>query len=98
MSLFTNDKVSTGVLIGALLPIILVVAFLFYSATRCGSFMGCIEHFQLTGVLYKIVSVSLLPGAGLFFLWSKFNKLNQARGLLLVTLFYGIFVLILYMI
>jgi hypothetical protein len=38
-----------------------------------------------------------MPGAGLFFIWSKMNKINQARGVLLMTLFYGVFVMLLYM-
>lgn len=97
MNWLKEDKVSTGLLIGLVLPILFVSAFLLFSSSKCGSYMECFHHFQRMDIMYKIVSVSLMPGTGLFFWWSKVNKLNTARGLLMVTLFYGVFVLMLYM-
>lgn len=92
-----NDIVSVGAVTGLVIPLLLVLGFLLYSSNRFESLAETARFFQTTNILYKIVSVSLMPGVGLFFLWSKKNKLNQARGILLTTMFYGIFVLILYM-
>jgi hypothetical protein len=97
MNFFKKDLVSIGIIIGLLLPVIFCGAFIAYSSSRFGSFMACYKHFQLIGLLYKIVSLSLMPGVGLFFLWTKYNMLNNARGMLLITMFYGIVVLLLYM-
>lgn len=92
-----SDIVSVGVVSGIILPILFVLGFLIYSSSRFDSIAETARYFQNVGIMYKIVSVCLMPGAGLFFLWSRQNKLNQARGILLATMFYGIFVLILYM-
>lgn len=91
------DLVSVGVVVGIIIPIILVLAFIIYYSSRFDSIFQTATYFQHMHVMYKILSVSLMPGVGLFFLWTKQNKINQARGALLATLFYGIFVLILYM-
>lgn len=92
-----TDSTSRGALIGLILPLVIMSAFILASSGKFDSVAATIKHYQLYNVLYKVLSLSLMPGAGLFFLWSKTNKLNQARGTLVVTMFYGIFVLILYM-
>lgn len=92
-----SDSTAKGALIGLILPIVIMGAFILASSGKFESIGATIKHYQLYDVLYKILSLSLMPGAGLFLLWSKTNKLNQARGTLVVTMFYGVFVLILYM-
>lgn len=93
-----NNSGSTtkGAIIGLLLPIIMMGIILLVSSSKFESLGATIQHFQNYNLLYKILSISLMPGAGLFLIWSKGDKLNQARGTLVVTLFYGIFVLLLY--
>ena len=90
-----TDSTSKGVLIGLFLPLIVMAAIILFSSSRFGSVRETIDHYQNFGLLYKILSISLMPGAGLFLIWSR-NKLNQARGILLITLFYGVFVIILF--
>ncbi len=92
--MYKRDSVSLGVFVGLILPLILVAAFIVYSYKTTGS---VVKHYQAYNILYKILSVSLMPGAGLFFYWSRINKLNQARGVLTMSLFYGVLVLVLYM-
>jgi hypothetical protein len=92
-----KDSTTLGVFVGLLLPLILLSSFILYSSPKFGSIVACIEHFQNFNILYKALSVSLMPGAGLFFMWSHQNKLNQARGVLMMSLFYGVIVLLLYM-
>jgi hypothetical protein len=92
-----NDSITLGVIVGFLLPLVVSFAIIFFSSSHFESIKATINHFQEYDILYKILSVSLMPGAGLFFIWSKMNKINQARGVLLMTLFYGVFVMLLYM-
>ena len=91
------DIVSIGVVVGIIIPIILVLGFLIYSSAQFDSIAETARYLQRMDIMYKILSVSLMPGVGLFFLWTRQNKINRARGVLLSTMFYGIFVLILYM-
>ena len=92
-----KDIVSIGVLAGLIIPILIVFGFLLYQSSNFESINQAAKYFQRLDIMYKVVSLSLMPGAGLFFLWSRQDKLNQARGALLATMFYGILVLILYM-
>ncbi len=94
-----RDSVSLGVFVGLMLPLILTAAFIVYSykTTGLNSLISVVKHYQSYNILYKIVSVSLMPGAGLFFYWNRINNLNQARGVLMMSLFYGVMVLVLYM-
>ena len=92
-----SDSTSKGVLIGLLLPLVIMSGIILISSSKFESIEATITHFQTFGLLYKILSISLMPGAGLFLIWSNSDKLNQARGTLLMTLFYGVFVLLLYM-
>lgn len=92
----SNDNPKLGLLLGFALPLISLTVFSLASLNRFDSIQHMISHFQTFNIWYKVLSLSLMPGAGLFFLWNKNGKLNQARSVLLMTMFYGIFVLILY--
>lgn len=92
----SKDSTAMGVIIGLLLPIIIMSIIILYSSSKFESLKATIDHFQNFDLLYRILSISLMPGAGLFLIWSK-NKINQARGVLLMTLFYGVFVILLYL-
>lgn len=92
----TKDNPKLGILVGLLLPILGIVVFSLSSLNRFDSVENMINHFQMFNIWYKVLSLSLMPGAGLFFLWSRSGKLGQARSVLLMTLFYGVFVMILY--
>ncbi|MDA3892687.1 MAG: hypothetical protein PF517_13570 [Salinivirgaceae bacterium] len=92
-----KDSTAVGAIIGLFLPLIFMGAIILFSSSKFESIKATIDHFQTFDLLYKILSISLMPGAGLFLIWSKTNKLNQARGTLLMTLFYGVFVILLYL-
>lgn len=92
-----KDSTTLGVMLGLFLPLILMSIFILFYSRQFSSLQNCIKHMITFDIMYKALSVSLMPGAGLFFLWSKINKLNQARGVLMMSLFYGVFVVILYM-
>ncbi len=92
-----KDSTTLGALIGLILPLVCMSAIILISSTRFESVKATFDHFQRFGLLYKILSLSLMPGAGLFLLWSRGEKkINQARGVLLMTMFYGVFVILLY--
>lgn len=92
-----KDSIQIGALTGFLLPLIALFGFTLAVVHQFENLEQCIKHFQLYNLWYKILSLSLMPGAGLFFYWSTIGKINQARGVLLMTLFYGVFVILLYM-
>jgi len=91
-----QDSIANGALAGLVLPIFGMSIFFALVSHRFESLTQCILYFYHYQLLYKIVTLSLMPGVGLFFIWSHFNKLNNARGLLMVTLLYGILVMILF--
>lgn len=93
-----TDSTTKGTLVGLLLPLIIMSAIILVSSSRFASIKETIDHYQTYGILYKLLSISLMPGAGLFLIWSRTTKkINQARGVLLMTLFYGVFVVLLYL-
>lgn len=92
-----NESVILGIIAGLILPLVGLAIFSLTVIGKFDSYMEMIRHFQFFGVWYKVLSLSLMPGAGLFFLWSKAGKMNQARAVLLMTLFYGVFVVMLYL-
>jgi hypothetical protein len=95
-----NDSILKGIITGLVLPIICLSIMLLVLSSRFDSFSGCVRIYQNLGILYKMLSLCMMPSAGLFFWWSseRVNKINQARGVLMMTLFYGVFVIILYII
>ena len=92
----SKDSITIGVIIGLIIPLIIMAIIILYSSKNFESIKATIDHFQKFDLLYRILSISLMPGAGLFLIWSK-KKINQARGVLLMTLFYGVFVVLLYL-
>ncbi len=91
-----SDITSKGLAAGLLIPFLLMLAILSISSQKFDSFTATIQHYQNFNLLYKTLSICLMPGAGLFFHWSKTGKINQARGTLFATLAYGLLVLYLY--
>ena len=91
-----KDSITTGVVVGLILPLLVMSGIILFSSSKFDSIQATIEHFQRYKLLYQILSISLMPSAGLFFIWSK-KRINQARGVLLMTLFYGAFVIMLYL-
>lgn len=91
-----NDITSKGLAAGLLIPFIIMLVIYAISSRNFDTIADTIAHYQNFGITYKLLSMSLMPSAGLFFYWSNNNKINQARGTLLATLFYGVLVLVLY--
>ena len=92
-----KDSIQIGTIVGLILPLIGLSIFGLSVIQKFESITLMIEHFQIYAVWYKVLSLSLMPGVGLFFLWNKAGKINQARGVLLMTMFYGVFVVLLYL-
>lgn len=93
-----NDSPVKGMLVGLLLPIVCLGIFLPLVAYGKGfdSVSECVRHFKAFGVLFKIVSLSIMPNAGLFFWWTYRNRLNMARGVLAMCLLYGVAIVAIY--
>ncbi len=92
-----KDSIQLGTIAGLLLPLLGLLIFSLAVIGKFESYTQMIQHFQIYDVWYKVLSLSLMPGAGLFLFWSKAGKTNQARGVMLMTLFYGVFVVLLYL-
>ncbi len=91
-----KDNHIVGIIIGLLLPMLGILVFCLSLIHRFDTIGQLINHFAFFKMWYKILTLALMPNVALFFIWNKKNKLNQARSVLLMTLFYGVFVVILY--
>jgi len=87
-----------GMIVGLILPLICLCVFFPLVAyfKDFESVSSCIHQFQTFGLLYKIVSLSLMPSAGLFFWWMHRGRVNLARGILSICLLYGVAILVMY--
>ncbi len=92
-----KDNHIIGIITGLLLPLVGLLAFSLAVIGKFDDLTAMINHFQLFNMWYKILSLALMPNVAMFFIWSKKGKMYQARSVLLMTLFYGVFVVILYL-
>ena len=84
-----NKEVVKGFLIGVIAPI---AAFIVYVAffTEDSDPIGMYHQIITIGKLSHVISLSVLINLLIFFMNIKTNKDQQARGILLATILYGI--------
>ncbi len=83
-----------GIISGIILP--LIVIFLFYMIkSDLVSFSSFVNHIVKYNIHSEIVSLCVVPNLLLFFLfiWKNYNL--SAKGVILATMLYGIFIIIL---
>ncbi|MCQ2374498.1 MAG: hypothetical protein MJ069_01165 [Salinivirgaceae bacterium] len=87
-----------GMIIGIVLPIICAAGYFYYTSLgRNISVIDCFKAYKLmSALMFKILSFSLMPNAALFFLLVNKNYDDLAKGLLGITICYGVVVLLLY--
>ncbi|MBO7432764.1 MAG: hypothetical protein J6U13_03315 [Salinivirgaceae bacterium] len=87
-----------GMIIGLILPLVSLAILLPLITYGKGyeSISSCVHQFQSFGILYKIVILSLMPNAVLFFWWMHRGRVNMARGILSMCLLYGVAILVMY--
>lgn len=91
----TKDNLRLGLVMGLLGPILglVVVYFIKFPSYRFQEFLENFMHDNR--MITSIGSLSLLANAILFTLYVNTNRDNTAKGIFIVTLFYGIGILVL---
>ena len=93
--IFKRDNLQIGIVLGLLGPLIglLVIYFIKYSATSFGNFIDLFIHDNR--LITSIGSLSLLANVALFTIYINTHRDKTAKGIFVVTLIYGIAILIL---
>lgn len=93
--ILTKDNMKLGMVFGLLGPLLgLVVIYLLkYSSVSFGAFFD--EFIHNNKLLTSIGSLSLLANAILFTIYLNMHKDSTAKGIFLVTLIYGMAILLL---
>ena len=92
---FKKDNLRLGMIIGLLGPILglIIIYFAKYSATSFGNFMD--DFFNNNKLITSIGSLSLLVNVVFFTLYVNTNRDKTAKGIFLITVIYGIAILVL---
>jgi hypothetical protein len=97
MNIFKQDKLSLGMLLGLLAPV--VALFIFYAVTSMPKGRTLSEFFALLKysrqALPKVISICLLANGVVFFLYTRIRYDITARGIFLMTMLYAIVILLL---
>ena len=93
--IFKKDNVKLGLILGLLGPILglVVIYFIKYSGLTFGDFFG--EFLNNKTLITSIGSLSLLANVVLFTLYINTQKDHTAKGIFIITLVYGIAILLL---
>lgn len=93
--IFTKDNLKLGLLLGLFGPLagLAVVYFVSYSFQTFSEFLDYFIHENK--LITSIGSMSLLANAVLFTLYVNTNRDKTAKGIFIVTLIYGIGILVL---
>lgn len=88
------NSIILGLLLGIFLPILV---FILYYFSRFGEipFFDYVDRLIQAGKLVHVVSLSVFPNLGMFFLFVRTNRLRAARGVLTATVLCGILVFVL---
>jgi len=95
MMLFKRDNLQLGLILGLIGPILglVVIYFLKFSSISFSDFLD--EFFNNNKLITSIGSLSLLANVILFTIFVNTRRDKTARGIFLVTLVFGIAILIL---
>ena len=90
-----KDNLQLGLILGLLGPLLglVVIYFIKFSAVSFGDFLD--EFFHNNKLITSIGSLSLLANVILFTLFINTHRDNTAKGIFIVTLIYGIAILVL---
>lgn len=89
------DEVYLGIITGIIVPIISVSIYYFIKYADNQSIIQFILSLQGRGLFSKIISLAAIPNLLLFFIYLWTNRNFSARGVIIATFVYVIFVLIL---
>jgi hypothetical protein len=92
---FKKDNLRLGIVLGLLGPILglIIIYFSKYSSTSFGNFLD--DFFNNNKLITSIGSLSLLVNVVFFTLYVNTNRDKTAKGIFLITVIYGIGILVL---
>lgn len=90
-----KDNLKLGLVLGLLGPIlgIVIIYFVKFSAGSFGDFLDLVIH--TNRLITSIGSLSLLANAVLFTIYINMHKDDTAKGIFIMTMLYGIAILVL---
>ena len=93
--IFKKDNLTLGLILGLIGPMLglVVIYFIKFNAFSFGDFLS--EFFSNNRLITSTGTLALLANAVMFAIYVHFNKYNTFKGIFLVTLIYGIGILIL---
>lgn len=87
------NRMSTGIFSGVLLPVI--IAFFIFLFSKGNPSLGEWFHrISLAGVETNIISLCVFPNVLVFLLFNHFDMLKASRGVLGITIFWAVIVLL----
>jgi hypothetical protein len=93
--IFKRNSLALGLVLGLIGPVLglLVIYLVKFKSISFGEFLS--EFFTNNALITSIGSLALLANALIFALYVNWNKYNTFKGIFLVTVVYGITILIL---
>lgn len=93
--IFKRDNLKLGLILGLLGPILglVVIYFIKFSASSFSEFFD--QFINSNKLITSIGSLSLMANAVLFTLYINTHRDNTAKGIFLITLIYGVGILVL---
>ncbi|MBL0335602.1 MAG: hypothetical protein IPP73_09935 [Chitinophagaceae bacterium] len=93
--IFKKDSLKLGLILGLLGPLagLVVIYFIKYSSSKFGDFLDVFIHDNR--LITSVGTLSLLANALLFALYVQLDKYQTFKGIFIVTLIYGILILVL---
>jgi drug/metabolite transporter (DMT)-like permease len=93
--IFKKDNLKLGLVLGLIGPVLglVIIYFARFSSTTFGDFLE--EFFSNNQLITSIGTLALLANAVLFAIYVNANKYKTFKGIFLVTLIYGIGILVL---
>ena len=85
------DRVSTGVIAGLVLPVIIAV-FIFLFAKGDPTFHEWFDRIKTAGVETNIISLCVFPNVIIFLVFNHFDMLKASRGVLGITIIWALVV------
>ncbi|MDY6800128.1 MAG: hypothetical protein SVU94_02770 [Bacteroidota bacterium] len=92
-SKYTFNNFTLGLILGILAPIVTMLIVYFSRFTQY-VFTELIDYLIDTQIFTKIVSLCVIPNLILFFVFIWLNYLYSARGVLMATIIFAIFVFV----
>lgn len=85
------DRTVTGIVTGALLPLLVLLAMYIISASGM-SFGSYLNRIAVSGTITHIISLCVFPNVIIFLVYNRFDMLKACRGVLAVTIAWAVIV------